>query len=86
MRPTKDYTLVDLIDKMLDKGVIINADVIITVAGIPLIGITLRAALAGIETMLDYGMMEAWDQSIREYYAKEVEKKKAVAKAIEVYP
>lgn len=86
MRPTKDYTLVDLIDKILDKGVVINADVIITVAGIPLIGITLRAALAGIETMLDYGMMEAWDQSIREYYAKEVEKKKAVAKAIEVYP
>lgn len=73
MKPTKDIecALVDVLDRILDKGVILNADVIIHVAGIPLIGINLRAALAGIETMLDYGMMEAWDASIREWYAKE---------------
>jgi len=73
MEPTRDVecTLVDIIDRILDKGVILNADVIISVAGIPLIGINLRAALAGIETMLDYGMMEAWDESTRKYYAKE---------------
>lgn len=75
MRPTRECTLVDLLDKILDKGVIINADVIISVAGVPLIGLNLRAALAGMETMLDYGMMEAWDKSIREYYAKELAKK-----------
>lgn len=73
MKPTKDVecTLVDVLDRILDKGIILNADVIIHVAGIPLIGINLRAALAGIETMLDYGMMEAWDESIRAWYAKE---------------
>lgn len=75
MRPTRECTLVDLLDKILDKGVLINADVIISVAGVPLIGLNLRAALAGIETMLDYGMMEVWDKSIREYYAKELTKK-----------
>ena len=75
MRPTRECTLVDLLDKILDKGVLINADVIISVAGVPLIGVNLRAALAGMETMLDYGMMEAWDKSIREYYAKEFAKK-----------
>ena len=75
MRPTRECTLVDLLDKILDKGVLINADVIISVAGVPLIGLNLRAALAGMETMLDYGMMEAWDKSIREYYAKELTKK-----------
>lgn len=75
MRPTRECTLVDLLDKILDKGVLINADVIISVAGVPLIGLNLRAALAGMETMLDYGMMEAWDKSIREYYAKELAKK-----------
>ncbi len=75
MRPTRECTLVDLLDKILDKGVLINADVIISVAGVPLIGLNLRAALAGMETMLDYGMMEAWDKSIREYYAKEFAKK-----------
>ena len=77
MKPTKDVecTLVDLIDRILDRGVILNADVIISVAGIPLIGVNLRAALAGIETMLDYGMMEAWDESIRKYYAEEIAEK-----------
>jgi len=75
MRPTRECTLVDLLDKILDKGVLINADVIISVAGVPLIGVNLRAALAGIETMLDYGMMEAWDQSIREHYTKDIARK-----------
>ena len=77
MKPTKDVecTLVDVLDRILDKGVILNADVIISVAGIPLIGVNLRAALAGIETMLDYGMMEAWDESVRKYYAEEIAEK-----------
>ncbi len=58
-------TLVDLLDRILDKGLVINADVIISVAGIPLIGVNLRAALAGMETMLKYGVMQAWDEKTR---------------------
>lgn len=67
MEPIRDKnaTLVDLLDRVLDKGLVINADVIISVAGIPLIGVTLRAALAGMETMLNYGLMQAWDEKIR---------------------
>ncbi|MEW6684987.1 MAG: gas vesicle protein [Candidatus Edwardsbacteria bacterium] len=67
MEPTRDarVTLVDLLDRVLDKGLVINADIIISVAGIPLIGVNLRAALAGMETMLEYGMMKAWDEKIR---------------------
>lgn len=67
MEPRKDHhaTLVDLLDRVLDKGLVINADIIISVAGIPLIGVTLRAALAGMETMLNYGMMQFWDEKIR---------------------
>jgi hypothetical protein len=58
-------TLVDLLDRVLDKGLVINADLIVSVAGIPLIGVNLRAALAGIETMLKYGVMQAWDEKSR---------------------
>lgn len=58
-------TLVDLLDRVLDKGLVINADIIISLAGVPLIGVNLRAALAGIDTMLKYGIMRDWDQSIR---------------------
>ena len=59
------YTLVDLLDRVLDKGVVLYADVIISVAGIPLIGVNLRAALAGMETMLSYGVMQEWDRQVR---------------------
>ncbi|MCZ7383895.1 MAG: gas vesicle protein [Candidatus Methanoperedens sp.] len=78
MKPERENNLVELLDRCLNKGVILNADVIISVAGVPLIGISLKAALASIETMLDYGMMEAWDKSTREWYAAELTKKEAV--------
>ncbi|MFH1337582.1 MAG: gas vesicle protein [Nanoarchaeota archaeon] len=67
IEPTREVnaTLVDLLDRVLDKGLIINADIIISVAGIPLIGVNLKAALAGMETMLKYGMMEDWDEAQR---------------------
>jgi len=71
MEPTRENTLVDLLDRLLVKGIVLRADVIITVADIPLIGINLWAAIAGIKTMLDYGMMEAWDESIRKYASEE---------------
>jgi len=67
MEPNRNAhaTLVDLLDRILDKGLVINADIIISVAGIPLIGVNLRAALAGMETMLKYGVMQAWDEKTR---------------------
>ncbi len=67
MEPTRNShaTLVDLLDRVLDKGLVINADLIISLAGVPLIGVNLRAALAGMETMLKYGVMEEWDERTR---------------------
>jgi hypothetical protein len=67
MGPTRDThaTLVDLLDRILDKGLIVDADLIILVAGIPLIGIKLKAAIAGMETMLKYGIWEDWDAAQR---------------------
>jgi hypothetical protein len=67
MEPTRDShaTLVDLLDRVLDKGLVLYADIIVSVAGIPLIGVNLRAALAGMETMLKYGVMQDWDERIR---------------------
>ena len=67
MEPTRNSraTLVDLLDRVLDKGLVINADLIISLAGVPLIGVNLRAALAGMETMLEYGLMKEWDARTR---------------------
>lgn len=71
----KQATLVDLLDRVLEKGVVISADIIISVAGIPLIGINLRAALAGMETMLKYGMMRDWDERTRAWERKHPKKR-----------
>ncbi len=69
MEPTRNShaTLVDLLDRVLDKGLVINADIIISLAGVPLIGVNLRAAIAGMETMLKYGVMKDWDEGIRSW-------------------
>jgi len=63
-RPRAD--LVDLLDRVLDRGLVLEADVIVCLAGVPLIGIRLRAALAGVETMVRHGLMGEWDQGIRQ--------------------
>jgi predicted RNA-binding Zn-ribbon protein involved in translation (DUF1610 family) len=49
-------TLVDVIDRILDKGLVINADITVSVAGVELLGIKVRAALASFETAAKYGM------------------------------
>jgi DNA-directed RNA polymerase subunit RPC12/RpoP len=58
LQPTRERsaTLVDLIDRILDKGVVINADIVVSLAGVELLGIKIRAALASIETAAMYGL------------------------------
>ena len=74
MQPTRDprATLPDLIEVLLNKGVHLNLDLIISVSDIPLIGINLRATIAGIETMIEYGMMHQWDRDTREWVQRAV--------------
>ena len=73
--PNSHATLVDLLDRVLDKGLVIQADIIISLAGVPLIGVNLRAALAGMETMLQYGMMKDWDERTRSWEREQRQKK-----------
>ena len=49
-------TLVDVIDRILDKGLVINADITVSLAGVELLGIKIRAALASFETAARYGL------------------------------
>ena len=48
--------LADAIDRILDKGLVINADIAISVAGGELFEIKIRAALASFETAAKYGL------------------------------
>lgn len=67
MQPSRadDDVIVDLLDVILRDGAVIEADVIISVADIPLVGLKLRAALAGMATMTEYGIFEEWDRQQR---------------------
>jgi ribosomal protein L37AE/L43A len=51
-----DDTLAALVDRLLDKGLVINADIAVSVAGVELLGIKIRAALASFETAAQYGL------------------------------
>ena len=71
MRPERSDGIVDLLDRLLDKGLLLNADIVITVAGVPLLGVSLNAAIAGMETMIHYGMLGDWDRSTRDWHLKQ---------------
>lgn len=48
--------LVDALELILDKGIVINADIAITVGETELLGVELRAAIASFDTAAKYGL------------------------------
>lgn len=53
---TRGDTLADVVERILDKGLVINADIAISLAGTELLSIKIRAALASFETAAKWGM------------------------------
>lgn len=47
-------SLVDVLDRVLDKGIVIDAYVRVTLVGIELIGVEARIVVASVETYLKY--------------------------------
>jgi hypothetical protein len=77
IQPTRSgaVTLADLVDRILDKGLVINADITVSIAGVELLGVKIRAAVASFETAARYGLefpsgtkidTQAWRQIERE--------------------
>ena len=54
-RPSNGTSLVDVLDRVLDKGIVIDAWVRVSVVGIDLITIEARVVVASIQTYLQYG-------------------------------
>lgn len=48
----REVTLLDLADRLLDKGVSISGDIVISVAGVDLVYLSLRALLASVDTAM----------------------------------
>lgn len=51
-----DTGLAGAIDRILDKGLVINADITVNLAGVELLGLKIRATLASFETAAQYGL------------------------------
>ncbi len=47
----EDVTLVEILDRVLDKGVVISGDVILSVADIDLVYLGLKIVLSSVETL-----------------------------------
>lgn len=50
----KDIALIDILDVILDKGVAIKGDLIISIAGVDLVYLDLRVLIASVETLVQY--------------------------------
>ena len=47
----KDVTLLDLLDRILDKGILLNGDITISVADVDLIYLGLKVLLSSVDTV-----------------------------------
>jgi len=48
---SKEVTLLEILDRVLEKGVVISGDVVISVADVDLIYLGLKVLLSSVETM-----------------------------------
>jgi hypothetical protein len=73
MRAGGPATVADIIDRVLDKGLVINADIAVSLAGVELLSIRIRAVLASLDTAAKYGLQlpagsnldtDAWRQAV----------------------
>jgi len=51
---SKEVTLLEILDRVLNKGVVVSGDVVISVADIDLIYLGLKVLLSSVETMEKY--------------------------------
>jgi len=83
--PAAQATMEDLLERVLDKGIVVRLDLVIGVAGIPLIGISLHAAIAAIETMVEYGLMNGSDAAASQPASVRPELQPGEHPALELY-
>ncbi|MBM7693502.1 hypothetical protein JOC77_002942 [Peribacillus deserti] len=48
----KDIALIDILDVILDKGVALKADLVISIAGVDLVYLDLRLLIASVESLV----------------------------------
>jgi hypothetical protein len=52
-RPDEDLYLIDLLDRLLAGGVVLTGDVTISLAGVDLVQVSLRALISSVATLAE---------------------------------
>lgn len=56
-KPTRSQgDLAEMLEMLLDKGVVVNADIAVSIGDTELLGVEIRAAIASFETAAEYGL------------------------------
>lgn len=67
----REASLIDLIDRILDKGLVVHGDITLAVSGIELLSLKINLVLASIETAKKYGIELPWEKWERERKQRE---------------
>jgi len=71
----KQLTIIDLIDRILDKGVVINGDITVSIVGVDLLSLKINLVIASLETAKRYGLKlpwEKWDKEMKHSAQKSI--------------
>jgi len=55
-------TIVDLVDRILDKGVVITGDITVSIVGVDLLSLKINLVIASLETAKRYGIKLPWEK------------------------
>lgn len=72
----QQLTIVDLVDRILDKGVVITGDITVSIVGVDLLSLKINLVIASLETAKRYGIKLPWEKW------EKIQPKKVVAKSI----
>lgn len=61
----RNLSLVDLLDRILDKGIVINGDITVTVGNVELLSLKINLVIASLETAKRYGLKLPWEKESR---------------------
>lgn len=74
----KELTVIDLLDRILDKGVVINGDITISIVGVDLLSLKINLVIASLETAKRYGITLPWEKWDKERKVVQEKERKAI--------
>jgi len=76
----RQLTIVDLVDRILDKGIVITGDITVSIVGVDLLSLKINLVISSLETAKRYGIKLPWEKSERREIKKGVIRTKSISR------